>query len=55
VLIDLAVDEKLARSVANVPGVSFVASRHVTARDVMHAHRVVVTRGALEKLQEALA
>jgi hypothetical protein len=27
----------------------------VTARDVMHAHRVVVTRGALEKLQEALA
>jgi len=54
-LVDVTVDEKLGLSVANVPGVSFVASRRVTARDVMHAHRVVVTRGALEKLQEALA
>ena len=54
-LIDLTVDENLGRSVRNMPGVSFVASRQVIARDVMHAHRVVVTRGALEKLQEALA
>jgi large subunit ribosomal protein L4 len=54
-LIDLAVDENLGRSVRNMPGVVFVASRQVNARDVMHAHRVVVTRGALEKLQEALA
>jgi large subunit ribosomal protein L4 len=55
VLIDVAVDENLGRSVRNVPGVSFVASRQVTARDVMHAHRVVVTRGALERLQDVLA
>jgi ribosomal protein L4 len=41
--------------VRNLPGVSFLASRQVTARDVIHAHRVVVTRGALEKLQDALA
>ena len=54
VLIDVAVDEKLARSVRNMPGVSFVDSRRVTARDVMHATRVVATRVALEKLQEAL-
>jgi len=55
VLVDLALDEKLGRSVRNVPGVSFVESRRLTARDVMNASRVVATRGALEKLQEALA
>jgi large subunit ribosomal protein L4 len=55
VLIDLAVDENLGRSVRNMPGIAFLASRQVTARDVMHATRVVATRGALEKLQEALA
>ena len=55
VLIDVAVDEKLARSVRNIPGVSFVASARVTARDVIGAARVVATQGALEKLQEALA
>jgi large subunit ribosomal protein L4 len=55
VLIDVAVDEKLGRSVRNLRGVSFVDSRRLTARDVMDATRVVATRGALEKLQEALA
>jgi large subunit ribosomal protein L4 len=55
VLIDVAVDEKLSRSVRNIPGVSFVASARVTARDVINAVHVVATRGALEKLQEALA
>jgi large subunit ribosomal protein L4 len=54
-LIDVAVDENLDRSVRNVRAVSFVASRQVNARDVMHANRVVVTRDALEKLQAALA
>jgi large subunit ribosomal protein L4 len=55
VLIDVAVDEKLSRSLRNIPGVSFVASARVTARDVINAVHVVATRGALEKLQEALA
>ena len=55
VLVDVAVDEKLSRSVKNIPGVSFVASARLTARDVIHARRVVATRGALERLQEALA
>lgn len=54
-LIDLAVDEHLGRSIRNMPGVTFLTSRRVTARDVMHATRVVATKGALEKLQEALA
>jgi len=55
VLIDVAVDEKLSRSVRNIPGVSFVASARVTARDVLDAARVVATQSAIEKLQEALA
>lgn len=55
VLIDVAVDEKLSRSVRNIAGVSFVPSARVTARDVMKARRVIATRGALEKLQDALA
>jgi large subunit ribosomal protein L4 len=55
VMIDVAPDEKLARSVRNIPGVSLLPSGRVTARDVMHATRVVATRSAMEKLQEALA
>jgi large subunit ribosomal protein L4 len=54
-LIDVTRDEKFERSVRNVRGVNFVASGRVTARDVMNADRVVTTRTALEKLQEALA
>jgi large subunit ribosomal protein L4 len=55
VLVDVAVDEKLSRSVRNLPGVSFVPSSRLTAREVINAARVVATQGALEKLQEALA
>jgi ribosomal protein L4 len=51
----VAVDEKLSRSVRNLPGVSFVPSSRLTAREVINAARVVATQGALEKLQEALA
>ena len=54
VLVDVALDEKLERSVRNLAGVSYVKSRGLTARAVMDATRVVATRGALEKLQEAL-
>ena len=55
VLIDVAPDEKLVRSVRNLAGVTIVASSRVTAREVMNADRVVATRTALERLQEALA
>jgi large subunit ribosomal protein L4 len=55
ILIDLALDEKLEKSVRNIEGVAFVASSRVTARDIVHAQRVVATRGAIEKLQEVLA
>jgi large subunit ribosomal protein L4 len=55
VIIDVRLDEKFERSVRNIAGVSMVASGRVTARDVADADQVVATRGALEKLQEALA
>src|SRR5262245_4861347 len=55
VLIDVALDENLSRSVRNITGVSLVSSQRVTAREVINARRVVITKGALEKLQEALA
>ena len=55
VLVDVAADEKLSRSLRNIPGVSLVPSARLTARDVLGAGRVVATRGALEKLQEALS
>ena len=55
VLVDVAVDDKLSRSVRNIPGVSLVASARLTAREVADAGRVIVTRSAIEKLQESLA
>jgi len=55
VLVDVAADDKLSRSLRNIPGVSLVASARLTAREVIGAGHVVATKGALEKLQEALA
>jgi large subunit ribosomal protein L4 len=55
VLVDLQVDENLFRSIRNMRGVRFVPSARLTAREVADAEHVVATRGALEKLQEALA
>src|SRR6266852_3110837 len=40
VLVDVAVDEKLSRSVRNIPGVSIVPSARLTARDVIDAANV---------------
>jgi len=55
VMLDVAPDDNLSRSVRNLPGVELLASARVTARDVALAERVVATRRALEALQEALA
>jgi large subunit ribosomal protein L4 len=55
VLVDVAVDEKLSRSIRNIPGVTLVLSQRLTAREVIDAAHVVATKGALEKLQEVLA
>jgi ribosomal protein L4 len=34
----------------NIPGVQFLASARVGARDLMNASRVIATRAAVEKL-----
>ena len=54
VVIDVTLDINFAKSVRNIPGVQAVPSSRVTARDVIKARRVIATRSALEKLQEAL-
>jgi large subunit ribosomal protein L4 len=55
VLVDTAADDKLSRSVRNIPGVALVTSSRLTARTVADATRVVATRRAVERLQEVLA
>jgi large subunit ribosomal protein L4 len=55
VLIDVELNEQLVKSVRNIPGVAVCVSARVTARDIANADRVIATRSALEKLQEALA
>jgi large subunit ribosomal protein L4 len=53
-LVDVKPEDKLTLSVRNIEGVRLVASNRVSARDVMNTRRIVMTRAALEKLQEAL-
>jgi ribosomal protein L4 len=47
-------EDKLALSVRNIVGVRLLASNRIVARDVADTRRVVLTRAALEKLQEVL-
>ncbi|HEY0284359.1 MAG TPA: 50S ribosomal protein L4 [Vicinamibacterales bacterium] len=51
-LIDVQPDEKLGIAVRNIPGVQFLASARVGARDVMNASRIIATQAAVEKLQD---
>ena len=53
-LIDVRPDEAFALSARNIAGVKLVASSRVTARDVVDTTRIVATKDAIEKLQEAL-
>ena len=53
-LVDVKPEDKLTLSVRNIEGVRILPSNRVSARDVMNTRRVVLTRAALEKLQEAL-
>jgi large subunit ribosomal protein L4 len=49
-LIDVEPDETLGMALRNIPGVQFLASARVGARDLMNASRVIATRAAVEKL-----
>jgi large subunit ribosomal protein L4 len=53
-LVDVKPEDRLALSVRNIEGVHLLASNRISARDVMDTRRVVLTKAALEKLQEAL-
>ena len=53
-LVDVKPEDKLALSVRNIDGVRLLPSDRISARDVMDTRKVVLTRAALEKLQEAL-
>src|SRR5215218_5890195 len=53
-LVDVKPEDKLALSVRNIEGVRLLPSNRISARDVMNTRRVVLTRAAIEKLQEVL-
>jgi large subunit ribosomal protein L4 len=53
-LVDVKLDEKLVLAVRNIDGVRSVESGRLTARDLAGGGRIVVTRAALERLQEVL-
>jgi large subunit ribosomal protein L4 len=53
-LVDVKPEDKLSLSVRNIEGIRILASNRVSARDVVNARRLVLTRAAIEKLQEAL-
>ena len=53
-LVDVKPEDKLALSVRNIEGVRVLPSNRISARDVADTRRVVLTRAALEKLQDAL-
>lgn len=53
-LVDVQLDENLSLSLRNLPGVKFLQSSRITARDVIDTTKVVLTQSAVEKLQSAL-
>ena len=54
-LVDVRPDENLQRATGNLPAVRVAASSRVTARDVIDAGRLVVSRAAAEHLARAVA
>jgi large subunit ribosomal protein L4 len=53
-VVDVRPDENFEASARNIAGVRVVASGRITARDVANSGRVIVTRAAVERLQEVL-
>jgi large subunit ribosomal protein L4 len=53
-LVDVKPEDKLTLSVRNIEGVRILPSNRISARDVMNTRRVVLTRAAIEKLQDVL-
>jgi large subunit ribosomal protein L4 len=55
VVIDVKQDDAFVQTARNIAGVKLASASRVTARDIVDTNHVVVTREALEKLQESLA
>jgi large subunit ribosomal protein L4 len=53
-VLDLVVDDSLDLATRNIAGLTYLPANRVSARSVMDASRVIATRGAIERLQEAL-
>ena len=54
-IVDTKLEDNLTLSMRNIDGVRILASNRVSARDVMNTRRVILTRAAIEKLQEVLS
>ena len=54
-LVDVHPGENLLRGVSNLPGVCVVSSGRVSARDVIDARSMIVTKSAAEHLVKVLA
>ncbi len=46
--------EVLSKSSRNIPGVELRISPAISVRDILNAEKIIMTRGAVEKLQEVL-
>jgi large subunit ribosomal protein L4 len=53
-VVDVQPDGNFEKSARNIAGVKVVASKRLTARDIAYGGRVVMTRAAMERLQEVL-
>src|SRR5690606_36648540 len=53
--VDVRLDETVALAARNLAGIRLVPSNRLTARHVMDTARIVVTRAAMERLQEVLS
>jgi large subunit ribosomal protein L4 len=53
--VDVTLNEHFERSARNIDGARVVSSGQLSARDVMDTGHVIVTRAAVERLQEVLA
>ena len=54
-VVDLAIDDTFDLATRNIAGLQYLPANRISARAVMDATRVIATRSALEKLQDALA
>lgn len=50
-----APDDKVQKSASNIPGVDVVLAENLNLVDVVLSHRLLATKGALQKLEEVLS